>query len=119
MLNVDNARLHYGAAEALRGVTLKADAGRITCVLGRNGVGKTSLMRAIVGVQIVKSGSVIVLGQSAGSAALRRNVGYLTQSPSVYPDLTVRENVRYFASQPRSRSRWSLAPARFVGRGCK
>jgi ABC-2 type transport system ATP-binding protein len=56
------------------------------------------LIRAVVGVQIVKSGSVTVLGQPAGSAALRREVGYVTQAPSVYADLSVRENARYFAS---------------------
>jgi ABC-2 type transport system ATP-binding protein len=72
--------------------------GRITGLLGPSGSGKTTLMRAIVGVQIVESGRVTVLGEPAGSAPLRRRIGYLTQAPSVYDDLTARENARYFAS---------------------
>jgi ABC-2 type transport system ATP-binding protein len=67
-------------------------------LLGPSGSGKTTLIRAIVGAQIVKSGTVTVLGQPAGSTALRRTVGYVTQAPSVYADLSVRENARYFAS---------------------
>jgi ABC-2 type transport system ATP-binding protein len=73
-------------------------AGSVTGLLGPSGSGKTTLMRAIVGVQIVASGTVTVLGKAAGDAALRRELGYLTQAPSVYADLTVRENARYFAS---------------------
>jgi ABC-2 type transport system ATP-binding protein len=73
-------------------------AGSVTGLLGPSGSGKTTLMRAIVGVQIVASGTVTVLGKAAGDAALRRELGYLTQAPSVYGDLTVRENARYFAS---------------------
>jgi len=72
--------------------------GSITGLLGPSGSGKTTLMRAIVGVQIVESGTVTVLGERAGSASLRRKIGYLTQAPSVYNDLTARENARYFAS---------------------
>jgi ABC-2 type transport system ATP-binding protein len=72
--------------------------GSITGLLGPSGSGKTTLMRAIVGVQRVASGTVTVLGEPAGSAPLRHKVGYLTQSPSVYNDLTGRENARYFAS---------------------
>lgn len=84
--------------EVLHGVNATIEAGTVTGLLGPSGSGKTTLMRAIVGVQIVTSGTVTVLGEPAGSPALRQRVGYLTQSPSVYPDLTVRENVRYFAS---------------------
>jgi ABC-2 type transport system ATP-binding protein len=72
--------------------------GQITGLLGPSGSGKTTLMRAIVGVQLVSSGSVHVLGLPAGNAALRRQVGYVTESPSVYPDLTVEANVRYFGA---------------------
>jgi ABC-2 type transport system ATP-binding protein len=72
--------------------------GSITGLLGPSGSGKTTLMRAIVGVQIVEAGTVTVLGERAGSASLRRKIGYLTQAPSVYNDLTARENARYFAS---------------------
>jgi ABC-2 type transport system ATP-binding protein len=70
----------------------------VTGLLGPSGSGKTTLMRAIVGVQVVRSGSVKVLGLDAGSAALRHKIGYLTQAPSIYADLTVKENARYFAS---------------------
>jgi ABC-2 type transport system ATP-binding protein len=66
-------------------------------LLGPSGSGKTTLMRSIVGVQIVESGEVTVGGRPAGTPALRRRIGYVTQAPSVYTDLTVRENLRYFA----------------------
>jgi ABC-2 type transport system ATP-binding protein len=68
----------------------------VTGLLGPSGCGKTTLMRAIVGVQVVEAGNVIVLGEPAGSRDLRPRVGYLTQAPSVYRDLTVRENLRFF-----------------------
>jgi ABC-2 type transport system ATP-binding protein len=70
----------------------------VTGLLGPSGSGKTTLMRALLGVQQVRSGEVTVLGEPAGSPGLRRRVGYVTQAPSVYEDLTVRENVRFFAS---------------------
>ncbi len=70
----------------------------MTGLLGPSGCGKTTLMRSIVGVQIVAAGTVTVLGLPAGSPALRRRVGYVTQAPSVYGDLTVRANLRYFAT---------------------
>ena len=73
------------------------EAGRVTGLLGPSGSGKSTLMRAIVGVQIVERGSVQVLGEPAGSPQLRSRVAYITQAPSVYADLTVHENLRYFA----------------------
>jgi ABC-2 type transport system ATP-binding protein len=87
-----------GKRRVLHGISCAIPAGSVTGLLGPSGSGKTTLIRAIVGVQIVRSGTVTVLGQPAGSAALRKTVGYVTQSPSVYADLTVRENARYFAS---------------------
>ncbi len=78
-------------------MSLTAARGAITGLLGPSGCGKTTLMRAIVGVQAVHGGAVEVLGLPAGSPVLRRQVGYLTQAPSVYGDLTTRENLRYFA----------------------
>jgi len=72
--------------------------GQIVGLLGPSGGGKSTLMRCIVGVQIVKSGRVTVLGLPAGTAALRRQVGYMTQTPSVYKDLTIKENLDYFAA---------------------
>jgi ABC-2 type transport system ATP-binding protein len=87
-----------GRRAVLHGISCAVPAGSVTGLLGPSGSGKTTLIRAIVGVQIVKSGAVTVLGEPAGSAALRRLVGYVTQAPSVYADLTVRENTRYFAT---------------------
>jgi ABC-2 type transport system ATP-binding protein len=87
-----------GKRIVLDGFNCSIPRGSITGLLGPSGSGKTTLMRAIVGVQIVEGGSVTVLGEKAGSAPLRRKVGYLTQEISVYNDLTARENARYFAS---------------------
>jgi|SRR5581483_3383235 len=86
-----------GGHTVLPGVSLSFPRGRVTGVLGPSGSGKTTLLRSIVGVQIVESGRVTVLGRAAGEPSLRRRVGYVTQAPSVYGDLTVRENLRYFA----------------------
>jgi ABC-2 type transport system ATP-binding protein len=86
-----------GGSEVLHGVSLRLAPGRVTGLLGPSGSGKTTLMRAMVGVQIVASGSVAVLGRPAGAAELRRRVAYVTQAPSVYGDLSVRENLEYFA----------------------
>ena len=87
-----------GDTEVLRGLAVAVPAGEITGLLGPSGCGKTTLMRAVVGVQIVESGEIEVLGRPAGSAELRPEVGYVTQAPSVYGDLNVRENLAYFAS---------------------
>lgn len=82
----------------LRGLNFTVDAGRITGLLGPSGSGKTTLMRAIVGVQRITRGTVTVLGRPAGSAPLRHDVGYVTQGASVYADLSVEANVRYFGA---------------------
>jgi len=87
-----------GGKEVLHSISTGVPAGKVTGLLGPSGSGKTTLMRAIVGVQRVRSGRIDVLGQPAGSPTLRARVGYLTQAPSVYADLTVKENARYFAS---------------------
>jgi ABC-2 type transport system ATP-binding protein len=87
-----------GKKTVLHGVSTTVPEGCVTGLLGPSGSGKTTLMRAIVGVQRIHSGRITVLGQPAGGPALRRTVGYLTQAPSIYADLTVRENARYFAS---------------------
>src|SRR5690348_6399369 len=86
-----------GGRRVLTVAELDVPAGSITGLLGPSGCGKTTLMRTIVGVQRF-AGTVSVLGSPAGSAELRRHVGYVTQAPSVYGDLTVVENVRYFAA---------------------
>src|SRR3954453_11883681 len=97
-VTVTDLVVHRGARRVLHEVGCAIPPGRVTGLLGPSGSGKSTLMRAIVGVQQVRSGSVTVLGRPAGSPELRSRVGYVTQSPSVYPDLTVRENVRYFAA---------------------
>jgi ABC-2 type transport system ATP-binding protein len=86
-----------GTTHALRSVSLTVPEQRVTGLLGPSGSGKTTLMRAIVGVQVIRRGSVDVLGLPAGSPELRRRVGYMTQAPSIYGDLTPRENLAYFA----------------------
>jgi ABC-2 type transport system ATP-binding protein len=86
-----------GGRDVVRIPALEIPAGRVTGLMGPSGCGKTTLMRAIVGVQRVAGGRVEVLGRPAGSAALRARVGYMTQAPSVYGDLTVRENLAFFA----------------------
>jgi len=95
---VSDLRVVRGGVEVLHGMSLTVESGTVTGLLGPSGGGKTTLMRSLVGVQIVASGQVDVLGRPAGSAELRHRVGYLTQSPSVYPDLTARENLGYFAA---------------------
>lgn len=85
-----------GAQEVLPGISLDVAAG-VTGLLGPSGCGKTTLMRALVGAQRLRAGSVQVLGEPAGSAPLRTRVGYVTQSASVYDDLTVAENLSFFA----------------------
>jgi ABC-2 type transport system ATP-binding protein len=87
-----------GGRRVLRGVSFAVPTGEVTGLLGPSGSGKTTLMRALVGVQRIRSGAVTLLGEPAGSPGLRARVGYVTQAPSVYPDLTVRENARYFAA---------------------
>jgi ABC-2 type transport system ATP-binding protein len=87
-----------GTRRVLDGFNCTVPRGSVTGLLGPSGSGKTTLMRSIVGVQKIQSGTVTVFGEPAGSPSLRRRVGYLTQAPSVYVDLTVRENVRYFGS---------------------
>ena len=97
-ITVTDLVVERGKATVLNGLSCHIPAGRITGLLGPSGAGKTTLIRAVVGVQVVRSGTVTVLGQPAGSRELRAKVGYVTQAPSVYPDLTVLENARYFAA---------------------
>jgi len=97
-ISVRTLRVVRGRREVLHGIELEVEAGRVTGLLGPSGSGKTTLMRAIVGVQIVADGSVSVLGLPAGTPTLRARVGYQTQAPSVYADLTVLENLDYFAA---------------------
>jgi ABC-2 type transport system ATP-binding protein len=97
-VTVTDLVVERGRREVLRDLSFSLPPGQVTGLLGPSGSGKTTLMRAVVGVQVVRSGEVTVLGHPAGSPVLRSRVGYVTQAPSVYPDLTVRENARYFAA---------------------
>ena len=97
-IRVDGLRVRRDRREVLHGLSLDVQRGSVTGLLGPSGCGKTTLMRAIVGVQIVAGGVVEVLGQPAGSPQLRERVAYVTQAPSVYEDISIEENLRYFAA---------------------
>src|SRR5579872_5430630 len=97
MLDVNAIDLHYGAARALRGISLQAEPGKVTCVLGRNGVGKTSLLRALIGQHPVSAGSITfndsdITGLSTVERA-RRGIAYVPQGREIFPLLTVEENL--------------------------
>jgi ABC-2 type transport system ATP-binding protein len=96
-VTVRDLDVRRGGKRVLPGISLEVRRGLVTGLLGPSGSGKTTLMRALVGVQIVSGGDVAVLGRPAGTPVLRRRVAYVTQAPSVYGDLTVRENLQYFA----------------------
>jgi urea transport system ATP-binding protein len=107
MLDVQGIDLFYGASQALRQVSLKAEPGKVTCVLGRNGVGKTSLLRAVVGQQPVRNGSITFEGRDITKlppvARARAGIAYVPQGREVFPLLTVEENLKSgFAALPRS-----------------
>jgi ABC-2 type transport system ATP-binding protein len=97
-VTVSDLVVDRGSRRVLHELSFAVPPGQVTGLLGPSGSGKTTLMRALMGVQKVRSGTVTVLGAPAGSAPLRARIGYVTQDPSVYADLTVRENVRYFAA---------------------
>ncbi len=107
MLTVDNLNLHYGAAQALRGVSITAPMGKITCVLGRNGVGKTSLLRAVTGQHSASGGTIsfnekTLNGMSPYNRA-RQGIGFVPQGREIFPLLTVKENLETgYAPLPRA-----------------
>ena len=107
MLNVQGIDLHYGASQALRGVDLTAEIGQVTCVMGRNGVGKTSLMRAIVGQQAASAGKVMWEGEDIiklrPHERARRGIAFVPQGREIFPLMSVEENLRTgFAAVPRT-----------------
>jgi urea transport system ATP-binding protein len=110
VLTVSGIDLFYGAAQALRKVSLTAPVGEVTCVLGRNGVGKTSLMRAVVGQQRVAAGAITWLGEDITSLSpwdrASRGVAFVPQGRDIFPLLTVQENLETgFAVLPRRQRR--------------
>jgi ABC-2 type transport system ATP-binding protein len=111
-VEVDELDVWRGGQHVLRGISAGVAGGQVTGLLGPSGCGKTTLIRAIVGVQKIAGGTVTVLGRPAGIAELRSRVAYVTQAPSVYADLTVRENLTYFScvlGVPRERVGEALA----------
>ncbi len=109
MLAVNDINLFYGAAQALRGISLTAEPGKVTCVLGRNGVGKTSLLRALVGQQAIASGSIRLDGASISSLKpyerARRGISLVPQGREIFPLLTVEENLKTGYAPLRRRDR--------------
>jgi urea transport system ATP-binding protein len=106
MLSVENIDLHYGAAIALRQVSLTAETGAVTCLLGRNGVGKTSLLRAVTGAHPISNGAIKWEGEDISRlpiyARAKRGIAWVPQGRDVFPLLTVRENLETgFAVLPR------------------
>ncbi|TMJ87080.1 MAG: ABC transporter ATP-binding protein [Alphaproteobacteria bacterium] len=98
MLQIDSIDLHYGAAQALRNVSLFAAAGKMTCVLGRNGVGKTSLLDAVAGQHAISKGAITFEGEDITrlrpSERARRGIAYVPQGREIFPLLTVEENLK-------------------------
>ena len=117
-VTVDHLTVVRGRTRAVDDVSFEVAAGTLVGLLGPSGCGKTTLMRSLVGTQVVSSGTVALLGRPAGSPGLRDTVGYVTQAPSVYRDLTVWENLSYFAAVlgaspaavPRALAEVGLAP---------
>jgi urea transport system ATP-binding protein len=106
MLEANGIDLHYGAAQALRGISLKAEPGKVTCVLGRNGVGKTSLLRALVGQHRISAGTILWentdISKLSPVERARRGIAYCPQGREIFPLLTVEENLETgFAPLPR------------------
>lgn len=97
MLSVENVDLHYGAAQALKKVSLKAEVGKVTCIMGRNGVGKTSLIRSIMGLKSISGGQILWDGKPLGSMApydrARHGLAIVPQGREIFPLLTVKENL--------------------------
>lgn len=90
-------KVSKGKSEILKGLEISVKRGSLTGLIGPSGSGKTTLMRAIIGVQQVSGGTLQVFGNKAGNKELRKRIGYVTQKPAVYSDLTVIQNLRYFA----------------------
>jgi urea transport system ATP-binding protein len=107
MLRVEDLTLHYGGSQILNGISMIAETGRVTCLIGTNGVGKTSLLKAISGTHIRSGGTLVLDGESIGrvppQAMAQRGLAYVPQGRMIFPLLTVRENLETaFAVLPKS-----------------
>jgi len=107
MLETNDLTLHYGGSQILHGISMRADPGRVTCVMGTNGVGKTSLLKAISGTHPRSGGSMVLDGEEIGRlpahALAHKGIGYVPQGRMIFPLLTVRENLETaYACLPRS-----------------
>ena len=107
MLNVENLTLHYGQSQILHGIDLKAETGKVTCIMGTNGVGKTSLLKAISGTHPRSGGAMMLDGEDLGKMPAHqlahKGIGYVPQGRMIFPLLTVEENMQTaFACLPRS-----------------
>ncbi|HEY0212875.1 MAG TPA: ATP-binding cassette domain-containing protein, partial [Paenirhodobacter sp.] len=107
MLETKGLTLHYGGSQILYGIDMQARAGEVTCIMGTNGVGKTSLLKAISGTHIRSGGEVLLAGEAVPRVApqgmARRGLAYVPQGRMIFPLLTVRENMETaFAVLPRS-----------------
>jgi urea transport system ATP-binding protein len=109
MLSVENIDLKYGAAQVLWNVSVKAESGKITCILGRNGVGKTSLLRGIIGHQAISGGKIMWQGKNIAGLPpferARRGIAYVPQGREIFPLLTVKENLESGYAALRGRKR--------------
>ncbi len=97
-VSVSHLEVNRGGRHVLRDLSFEIPIGQVTGLLGPSGSGKSTLLRCLVGVQRMRAGTVTVLGEAAGATGLRRRVGYVTQAPSVYGDLTIGANLQYFAA---------------------
>ncbi|HEU5130008.1 MAG TPA: ABC transporter ATP-binding protein [Glycomyces sp.] len=114
---VDRLVVERGGRTVLLDVSAAIPAGSVTGLLGPSGSGKTTLIRSVVGTQKVKSGAVTVLGEPAGAKGLRNRVAYVTQDASIYPDLSVKSNVSYFAALYGRGGKDAMAAIDAVGMG--
>src|SRR5580704_304206 len=112
MLKVDNISLYYGAAQALRGVSISAEPGKVTCVLGRNGVGKTSLLRAMVGQYPISGGAIVFDGADITGLKpyerARKGIGFVPQGREIFPFRTSKKNLKPGFGPCRARTATSL-----------
>lgn len=115
MIDVNSLAVSRGGRGVLEDISFTLEGGTITGLLGSSGSGKTTLMRSILGLQRIDHGSITVDGLSAGHRDLRSRIGYVTQSPAIYPDLTVTQNVDYFGALYGAEASWTAEVLGVIG----